>query len=146
VKCAYNYCKLGGEVKKEDAIKDGRYYHKDCYNKKIVKSECRELLLENYKFMNKNVSTAIKQLVDEKDINPERLKFTIEYVIKNNSELNSPYGIGYWLENYDIKKEFDKYVHLKKFNEVKNKDVKIEVVDESKFEFKKGGKKSWEII
>lgn len=146
MKCGYNYCKLGGDVKKEDSIKDGRYYHKECHEKKTVKKECRELLLENFKFMSRNINNAIKQLVDDKDINVNKLKFTIEYIIKNKSELNSPYGLGYYLENYQINDEFKKHQRLEDFKEVKKQEVDVKTVDETRFDFTKGGKKSWEIL
>jgi len=146
MKCGYKYCKLGGEVKKEDAIKDGRYYHKECHNKKTIKSECRDILKENYKFMARNINNIIKQLVDDKNIDAEKVRFTIQNIVDNNRELNSPYGISYYLENYEINNEFKKYIKAKKFKEVKDMDVDVPVADEYKFKHKKGGKKSWEIL
>ena len=53
MKCGY----CNGEVAKEDAIKDGRYYHKSCYRKKIGKKE-----IEDYWLANINAGTTLQLL------------------------------------------------------------------------------------
>jgi hypothetical protein len=148
MKCGYKHCKLGGEVKKENSIKDGRYYHKECHNKKITKGECRDILDENYSFTKRNINIAIKQLVDDRDINPDKLKFTIKYIIKNKKDcdLNSPYGVTYYLENFKINKAFKKMQTSKRLQIIKNTHVDVDTVNEQEFKYKKGGRKSWEII
>lgn len=148
MKCAYKYCKLGGEVKKEDAIKDGRYYHKECHHKQMVKRECKQLLQDEYSFSVRTIYTAIKQLVDDKDWEVDRVKFTIKDIIKNNREINSPYGITYYMENFKIDEAYKKHKKIKQYKESKKEqaDNKVNIVDDVDFTYKKKGGKSWEIL
>ena len=53
MKCGY----CNEEVAKEEAIKDGRYYHKSCYRKKIGKKE-----IEDYWLANINAGTTLQLL------------------------------------------------------------------------------------
>ena len=48
IKCRYSHCKHeGGQVEKEDAIKDGGYYHKDCHKEKSLKQEIEAYYITN---------------------------------------------------------------------------------------------------
>ena len=53
MKCGY----CNEEVAKEEAIKDGRYYHKSCYHKKVGKKE-----IEDYWLANINAGTTLQLL------------------------------------------------------------------------------------
>ena len=53
MKCGY----CNEEVSKEEAIKDGRYYHKSCYRKKVGKKE-----IEDYWLANINAGTTLQLL------------------------------------------------------------------------------------
>lgn len=148
MKCAYKYCELGGEVKKKNAIKDGRYYHKECYHIKTMKKECRELLRDNFSFSVKTINMAIKQLVDDKGVDVDKLHFVIKDIIKNNRDLNSPYGITYYMENFKIDKAYKKYKGVQKYKASKEEQSgnDVEVVDDFEFTYKGERGKSWEIL
>lgn len=133
MKCPYNDCRLGGEVAKEDAIyHKRRYYHKECYEKKIKKQESRNLLNDNFNFTGRNVTNAIKQLVDDKQHDVRKVLFAIKYIINNDKELNSPYGISYYMDDYRVNKQFKKHLESIKLNEIKEDITEIEVEKETK--------------
>ena len=131
MKCRYNKCKLGGEVSKEEAIKDGSmYYHRECYNKKKLKDELRVLMGG---FPQRDVNISLAKAIDE---SPYQIGF-VEYVVKNKlSEFQNAYGLLYQMKierNYEdyVKREGQKFAF-----EINHaiKDMNINV-DTFKFEY-----------
>ena len=102
MKCRYNKCKLGGEVSKEEAIKDGSmYYHRECYNKKKLKDELRVLMSG---FPQRDVNISLAKAIDE---SPYQIGF-VEYVVKNKlSEFQNAYGLLYQMK---IERNYEDYV------------------------------------
>lgn len=136
MKCFYSQCKLGGNVEKDVAIKyNSKYYHQECYNKKINKEKAMQLLKEKG-FVAKSISMALSSFVDKKNIDSEFVYFTVKYVIENNKQINNPFGISYWLQNFDIIKEYEKYRNYKFIEARKNMEVKIDDVEIPKFDKK----------
>lgn len=147
MKCPYKYCNHGGVVKKENAIYyKSRYYHKDCYNKKINKTECRDLLKNNYKFNNMNINNSIKQLVDDKGRDSEFVLIAIKYIINNKKPLNSPYGISYYLEFDEVIDAYKSHQKRKVKEEIKSSNDEIEVVDDVKINKVTKEDNWWKII
>lgn len=102
MKCRYNKCKLGGDVSKEDAVKEGTmYYHKECYEKKKAKDELRVLM---GKFPQRDINISLSKAIDE---SPFQVGF-VEYVVKNKlSEFQNAYGLLYQMK---IEKNYEDYV------------------------------------
>ena len=134
--CFYSNCKLGGSVEKDVAIKyNSKYYHKSCYDKKINKEKSFQLLKEKG-FVAKSINMALASFIDKNGTDSDFVYFTIKYVIENNKALNNPFGISYWLQNFDIIKEYTKYKNYKMIEERKNNQVDIEDVEVPKFDRK----------
>jgi len=113
MKCGYNNCKLGGQVEKEDSVKiGGRYYHKECENKKVIKSECSDKLI-SIGMIPKLVGIFLKKIVDDEGVDLDYLQFTIDYIILHKLKLTNPYGVKYYMGDYKIKAEYDKYLAKK---------------------------------
>lgn len=133
MKCFYSQCKLGGNVEKDVAIKyNTKYYHKECYDKKIDKEKAMQLLKQKG-FVAKSISMALSSFIDKKNVDSEFVYFTTKYVIENNKTLNNPFGISYWLQNFDIIKEYEKYKNYKFIEERKKMEVEIDDVEIPKF-------------
>jgi len=133
MKCGYNHCKLGGNVEKDVAIKyNRRYYHKECYNKKIKKHEIYNLLRDNG-FVAKSINMALKQIVDDDNTDVDLLLFTTKYVIDNRKELNNPFGLKYYIQNYEIIEKYKRISRLEKLKELNSKEKEMEFEDETEF-------------
>ena len=119
MKCGY----CSGDVAKDKAIKDGRYYHKDCYKKKKGKQD-----IEEYWLTNINSGTVIQLLRKViKDISEIYDTDYILWVLKrckeNKINLQYPQGI----KGCCDKKEFkDEWYDLKISLELKNIKSKFE--------------------
>jgi len=97
MKCGYNQCVYGGDVEKDIAIKyNTRYYHSKCYDKKIYKEKCSELLKDNG-FMIKTINLALKKMIDDDKVEPQFVYFTIKHIFNNKLVLNNPFGVNYYL-------------------------------------------------
>lgn len=146
MKCGYPYCKLNGNVDKEEATKIGsRYFHKECAEKKEAKNRISKLLI-GFGFMQKNVNTVLKNLVDTKNVDVKFLEFTINYIIKNKLELNNPYGVGYYLENYKIIKEYKGNLKIEKIQQNRESELQIEYIEDTTFEYNKKTPKYLKIL
>lgn len=146
MKCGYPYCKLNGNVDKKEATKIGsRYFHKECAEKKEVKSRLSKTLIE-FGFMQKNVNIALKSLIDTKGVDVKFLEFTVNYIVKNKLDLNSPYGIGYYLENYKIIKGYKDNLRLEKIQQNRESELQIERIEDTTFEYNKKTPKYLKIL
>jgi hypothetical protein len=146
MKCFYKHCKLGGNVEKDVAIKyNTKYYHKECYKKKINK-EKSALLLKQKGFVVKTINMALMTIIDKDDFDSDLVYFTIKYVIENKKDLNNPFGVKYYLQNFEINDKYKKYKRFKQIEENKNKKVEIEDVEEVKFNYVKKKPKYLNII
>lgn len=120
IKCGYLNCKLGGEVEKENAIKVGtRYYHEECDNKKNVKKSCTDKLT-SLNMISKLTGIFLKKTIDDEQVDLEYLEFTIDYIMYRKLKLSSPYGVKYYMGDYKIRAEYDKYIAKKVSSEMKS--------------------------
>ena len=96
VKCNYKQCKYGGRVVKSNSVKVGNlYYHKECRQEMEGKKQIRDLYYEKYGLEEgfAQVNLAINKYVEE---------FGVDYIIfvlKQNLNLNSIYGLSYFLKD-----------------------------------------------
>lgn len=122
MKCRYNNCKHGGEVSKEQAIKEGSmYFHKDCLEEKKIKQQ-----IEEYYVANMPPTTlmllrkVIKQAIHEKGISAEYLLYVIKYIHKNNKPINNPFGLISYCNEGRLRDGFKKELINKKYKEMKS--------------------------
>jgi hypothetical protein len=96
VKCNYKQCRYGGRVKKSNSVKVGNlYYHKECRQEMEGKKQIRDLYYEKYGLEEgfAQVNLAINKYVEE---------FGTDYIIfvlNQNINLNSIYGLSYFLKD-----------------------------------------------
>lgn len=140
MKCRYSYCKHGGEVNKDIAVKDGNsYYHKECLNEKLLKVE-----IENYYIQNmpsvalQLLRKAIKQIIHDKNISAELVLFALHYIKDNNKPLNSPFGLTYYCEDNKIQDLYKKEMIKKQYKKI-NINNNFDIAEENivKFTYKK---------
>ena len=149
MKCRYSYCKHGGEVDKEKAIKEGNsYYHEDCLKEKRLKCEIEQYYINNMPpTTTQLIRKVIKQLIHEKGNSADYLLFVLKYIKENNKPINNPFG----LVNYCSDNRTYMLFHKQEINkEFKQLDMNVEYVPnenmEIKFTYKKGNKKITDII
>lgn len=142
MKCRYPYCKLGKEVEKDVAIRNGNmYYHSECFEKYIGKQKVIEKLKLKGSVRDANIT--LKKAVDE-------IGYSIGYVeyVTNNklSEIKTPYNLLYHLkieQNYNEYIEQELYREKAKINyEIKNMDIKD---DNIVFNYEKKSSKRYKI-
>ena len=133
MKCFYNHCKLGGNVEKDVAIKyNSKYYHKECYEKKINKEKAMQLLKQKG-FVEKSIHMALMTFVDKNGVDSDFVYFTVKHIIERKKVLNNPFGISYYLQNFEIIKAYQKYKTYKMMEENKHKEVELDNVEIPKF-------------
>ena len=147
MKCRYSYCKLGGEVNKEDAIKEGSsYYHRECHNKLINKRKSVELMTINLGFMRKQVNIILKKIIDDKNAPSDYVVWMLEKIIKESLKLNTPFGLEHYLSNGHYYDEFKRLKIKEDYYKMKNNKRKCETVEDTKIKYKKKGVGFIEII
>lgn len=131
MKCRYGNCKLGGEVDKEDAIKDGSmYYHKQCHKKQMAKSEIRNIL-QSRKMVQRDINIALKRAIDDEEYDLDFIRFV---VANRQKEISDPYKLLYQLK---IDKNYEEYVRINSLKQQLkvNQFIKTQEFDSKNFEF-----------
>ncbi|HZK00201.1 MAG TPA: hypothetical protein VFC79_09340 [Tissierellaceae bacterium] len=104
-KCRYKFCKLGGEVDREVAIKIGSaYYHKECRREIDHKKQIEDLYYNKFKLSESmtQVKSTISRYVNE---------YGTEYVLhvlNQDIKLNSIFGVSYYLKDSRFKQSFER--------------------------------------
>ena len=149
MKCRYSYCKHGGEVDKEKAVKEGNsYYHEGCLREKQLKSDIEQYYLENMPSTTLQlIRKIIKQLIHEKNISADYVLFVLKYIKTNNKPINNPFGLINYCGDNRIYTLFNKQEVNKKFKEFQkvNEYIPSENI-EVKFTYKNSKKKITDII
>lgn len=105
MKCRYKYCKSGGEVDREVAIKIGSaYYHKECRREIDHKKQIEDLYYNKFKLKEHmgQVKSAINKYVDEYGTE------YVLYILNQDIKLNSIYGVSYYLRDNRFKQSFER--------------------------------------
>jgi hypothetical protein len=146
MKCFYSQCKLGGEVDKTSAIKyNSKYYHVECYNKKINK-EKTALLLKEKGFVAKTINMALKNIIDDSGFDSEFVYYVTKTVIENKKELNNPFGLKYYMQNFELINNFKKLKRYQEIEKMKNQKIVIDEIEEPKFKKNKKPPKYLKIL
>lgn len=132
MKCVYSMCNNLGVCTEEKVKVGSKYYCKECYDEKQGKDEIRRKLLQMLKTETvKNVNTVIKDLVHRKNIPYQYILFTLDKIQNKNLALNYARGLIYYLNNIDIKREYEDMILNDKFNkmikEEENKEEEFEI-------------------
>lgn len=124
MKCAYDMCNNLG-VCSDDYVKHGnRYYCRECYEEKQGKTQIREKILSILKTETvRNVNIVIKDLVHTRNIDWKYILFTLEKIEKNKLKLNYARGIIYYLNDKNIKNEYEIIETNNKFKEMMNEET-----------------------
>ena len=139
VKCRYPKCnKLHEttEILKEDAIQHGKsYYHADCLHIMLTVTEIRDLFYKNInqlmtgKQIGMLVAT-INNIVLEKGVDVDFLKFAVEYFIKYKpGKLQYPAGLYYVVQDKDVKNAWERWQERKLREEIKEAEEKRKLED-----------------
>ena len=140
MKCGY----CGEDVPKEEAIKDGRYYHKKCYRIKEGKRE-----IENYWLSQVNSGTVlqllrkcIKDWVELYDV--DYVLYVLKKVGEDGIKLQYPQGLKRLLDESRYKEGWQKLRILQDYN--KEKDKEMGTSADVKFKYNPKSKKITDII
>lgn len=137
MKCRYKYCKLGGEVDKNIAIKEGNaYYHKECLCEKHLKEEIETYYINNMPPCTLQIlRKVIKQLVHEKNFEAEYILFIEKYIKQNKKNINNPFGLISYCNDGNLSELFKKEKIAKEYNKIKKENNDLEFKD-FKFTYK----------
>ena len=140
MKCGY----CGEDVPKEEAIKDGRYYHKKCHRIKEGKRD-----IENYWLSQVNSGTVlqllrkcIKDWVELYDV--DYVLYVLKKVGEDGIKLQYPQGLKRLLDESRYKEGWQKLKILQDYN--KEKDKEMGTSADVKFKYNPKNKKITDII
>ena len=148
MKCRYSYCKHGGEVNKEEAIKEGSsYFHKDCYKEKQLKQQIEEYYLSNMPPCTLQIlRKVIKQLIHEKNIEAEYMLFVLNYITNNKKPINNPFGLANYCNEGRVRSEYNKIKIREQYNEME-KPSEIDIsTNKNGYKYKPTNKRITDII
>ena len=137
MKCRYSHCKLGGEVDKEIAIKDGsQYFHKECYDKRENKRASAKILINDFGFMSKQVNMVLKKIIDDNNAPSEYVLWMANKIKNEKMVINNPFGLNYYLKEGRNWKEFSKLKAKEEYKNLMKEDFKIELEKNTEFAYK----------
>lgn len=133
MKCRYAHCKHGGEVSKEEAVKDGSaYYHKECLKEKQTKQEIESYYLENLPQTTIQIlRKVINQLISVNKYEAEYVLYIIKKIHINKFKINNPFGLvsycneGRYITEWNKKKASQEYNKIKDQINTSNDSEKI---------------------
>lgn len=111
--CGYRLCRCGKKIniEKDDFVHEKcSYFHKSCYKERSDLALVRSLWHDNisptvvYSQLNKELN----RLIQEVGVSSDFILFTLQYVISHGCKLRYPGGLKYYIDNQDIKNEYDK--------------------------------------
>lgn len=108
VKCYLSSCQFGGKVDKAESVYfKNRNYHKECFEQYKILLNIRDLCFQiDPTIIIKTLNGYLYNLINEKNIDPDYILFTLEYIIQNNIDVNMPYGLIYRLNDYKVKNAY----------------------------------------
>lgn len=132
MKCGYTKCKLGGEVSKEEGIKVGtRWFHKECDYKREVKHYCTDKL-SSVGMITKLTNSFLSKMIDDENCDMDYLQFVVTHVVDNKLKLSNPYGVKYYMGNWQIEKLYAEKVKIDVSKSLTEK-VEYDTADETTF-------------
>lgn len=147
MKCAYGRnCKFDGEVSKDESLKsNGKYYHKECYNEKILKGKIESFYIENFP---QTTLQVLRKSINQCLLNNEAdyLYYLIKYIKNNNKPINSPFALLNYCNDYRIKNTYNESKISDEYKNVKDKIIKNSDENTISFTYKIKNKKITDII
>ena len=148
MKCRYTHCIHGGEVDKEEAVKEGNsYYHKDCLCEKQNKEKIQEIYCKYYD--TKEPISKIKKCINDlinKNINSEFILYCLCQYIRQGKPMRNIFGLTYIVSDPEYEKSYKKIKAQEKIKNFKNNKKDIETVDQRCYTYKRKEKKKWSDI
>lgn len=112
MKCRWKYCRFGGEVNKEDAIKVGelKYYHKDCYEEMKTIQKIVDLYHEKVDShpVENWLRKAVNDLVFKEQNDAKYVLFSFQYCLNKGWKPFNPSCIKYAIKDSYAKSAWDK--------------------------------------
>ena len=140
MKCGY----CGEDVPKEEAIKDGRYYHKKCHRIKQGKREIEDYWLSqiNSGTVLQLLRKCIKDWVELYDV--DYVLYVLKKVGEDGIKLQYPQGLKRLLDESRYKEGWQKLKILQDYNKEKDKEMGIGA--DVEFKYNPKNKKITDII
>lgn len=140
MKCGY----CGEDVPKEEAIKDGRYYHKKCHRIKQGKREIEDYWLSqiNSGTVLQLLRKCIKDWVELYDV--DYVLYVLKRVGEDSIKLQYPQGLKRLLDESKYKEGWQKLKILQDYNKEKDKEMGISA--DVEFKYNPKNKKITDII
>lgn len=140
MKCGY----CGEDVPKEEAIKDGRYYHKKCHRIKQGKREIEDYWLSqiNSGTVLQLLRKCIKDWVELYDV--DYVLYVLKKVGEDGIKLQYPQGLKRLLDESKYKEGWQKLKILQDYNKEKDKEMGISA--DVEFKYNPKNKKITDII
>lgn len=148
MKCRYKYCKCGGEVDKDEAIKEGNsYYHKTCIKEKQLKQDIEDYYLSNMPQATLQIlRKVIKQLIHDKGMSAEYVLYVLKYISNNHKPINNPFGLINYCNDKRISDLFEKQITINKYKKIKEQKEEIIEIREMNFTYKKPNTKWTDLL
>lgn len=148
IKCRYKYCHNGGNVDKEDSIKEGSaYFCKSCFKEKTLKHEIEEYYIANMPITAiQLLRKVINQLLNDNKYDAEYVLFILKKIHINKLKINNPFGLGSYcnegrnITEWKAKKASQEYI------KIKDEITKIDDMNKVEFVYKKNNKKWTDLI
>lgn len=141
MKCGY----CSNEVPKEEAIKDGRYYHKNCYRTKKGKKEIEEYWLNNINSgtLIQVLRKVIKDIVELYDV--DYVLWVLKKCKQSNIRLQYPQGLKGCCDKKEFKDEWNKSKVALEYSKIKSEMMQIDN-DDVIFKYTSNNRKVTDII
>lgn len=131
-KCNFKHCDCDETLTDENReVLSGKSYHKKCLQTKNDIIEIRDYYISNVSntvVVGMLVKT-INNIIFDKKVDSQFLKFALEYAVFNNISIKSPFSLHYLIDNSRIKTAWTK--EQTKENEIKKS---TEIIDDFDFE------------
>lgn len=125
-KCSFKHCLFKDKPVDETGIRKGtRYYHKECIEISDDITEIRNLYLKKVSssVVIKNLMSVIIQIIINKKVSSKLLLFSLNYAIKHNIPIKSPYTLHYLIDDYNIKQAYEKHKERELYLKEKEKAI-----------------------
>ncbi len=128
-KCRWSHCKHGGEVRLDDAVKDGSsYYHKDCYEEKQNIQKIMDLYVERvdpnpiFSLLRKTVN----DLVFKDGFGADYTLFALKYCLDNGWKVKHVPGLRYVVRDDKAKAAWERQLAASQVRPTFSVDTEID--------------------
>ena len=127
-KCRWSHCKHGGEVRLDDAVKDGSsYYHKDCYEEKQNIKRIMDLYVERVdpKPIFSLLRKTVNDLVFKDGFGADYTLFALRYCLDNGWNIKHIPALRYVVRDDKAKAAWERRVTVSNIRPAFDIDTEI---------------------